>query len=171
MPSRDGGFRMPNRDAGFRLPVVAPPVAPPPPPPPPPPTPTGPSTSLPVTELGFNTCQKVPAGKRVVKVNLKPDVELPELVAWISSITCKSFVLPGHLSAGGKKLTFITQGMLTRDEAYAAFLNALDSVGLAVEKGPGYYKVIEAAKAKSGSLPVYGFDGKPTPTPTKRAKE
>ena len=125
----------------------------------------------PVTELGFNTCQKVPAGKRVVKVNLKPDVELPELVAWISSITCKSFVLPGHLSAGGKKLTFITQGMLTRDEAYAAFLNALDSVGLAVEKGPGYYKVIEASKAKSGSLPVYGFDGKPTQTPSKRTKE
>ncbi len=171
MASRDGGFRMPNRDAGFRLPVVAQPVAPPPPPPPPPPTPTGPSTSLPVTELGFNTCQKVPAGKRVVKVNLKPDVELPELVAWISSITCKSFVLPGHLSAGGKKLTFVTQGMLTRDEAYAAFLNALDSVGLAVERGPGYYKVIEASKAKSGSLPVYGFDGKPTPTPSKRAKE
>ena len=170
MPSRDGGFRMASRDAGFRLPVVAPPVAPPPPPPPPP-TPTGPSTSQPITELGFNTCQKVPAGKRVVKMNLKPDVELPELVAWISSITCKSFVLPGHLSAGGKKLTFITQGLLTRDEAYAAFLNALDSVGLAVEKGPGYYKVIEASKAKSGSLPVYGFDGKPTQTPTKREKE
>ena len=43
-------------------------------------------------------------------MNLKPEVELPELVAWISSITCKSFVLPGHLSAGGKKLTFVTQG-------------------------------------------------------------
>lgn len=169
MPSRDGGFRMPSRDAGFRLPVVAPPVAPPPPPPPP--APTGPSTSLPITEMGFNTCQKVPAGKRVVKMNLKPDVELPELVAWISSITCKSFVLPGHLSAGGKKLTFVTQGMLTRDEAYAAFLSALDTVGLAVEKGPGYYKIIEASKAKSGSLPVYGFDGKPTQTPPKRAKE
>jgi hypothetical protein len=170
MAGRDGGFRMASRDAGFRLPVVAPPVVPPPPPPPPP-TPSGPSTSLPVTELGFNTCQKVPAGKRVVKVNLKPDVELPELVAWISSITCKSFVLPGHLGAAGKKLTFITQGMLTRDEAYAAFLNALDSVGLAVERGPGYYKIIEASKAKSGALPVYGFDGKPTQTPPKRAKE
>ena len=47
----------------------------------------------------------------------------------------------------------------------------LRSVGLAVEKGPGYYKVIEAAKAKSGALPVYGFDGKPAQSPPKRAKE
>ena len=115
-----------------------------------------------MTELGFNTCQKLPAGKRAVKMNLKPEVELPELVAWISSVTCKSFVLPGHLSAGGKKLTFVTQGTMTRDEAYAVFLTALDSVGLTVERGPGYNKIIETTKAKMGSIPVYGFDGKAT---------
>jgi general secretion pathway protein D len=160
----DGGIRP------FAAPPRPPPVAPPPPPPPPPPQPTGPSTSLPVTELGFNTCQKIPAGKRAVKMNLKPEVELPELVAWISSITCKSFVLPGHLSAGGKKLTFVTQGTMTPNEAYAVFLTALDSVGLAVERGPGYYKIIETAKAKTGNLPVYGFDGKPTQPPPKRTK-
>ena len=130
-------------------------------PPPPPPAPSTPSTSQPVTELGFNTCQKLPPGKRV-KMNLKPDVELPELVAWISSITCKSFVLPGHLSAGGKKITFITQGTVTRDEAYAAFLTALDSVGLTVARGPGYLKIIETSKAKTSSTQVYGFDGQPT---------
>jgi hypothetical protein len=135
-----------------------PPVAPPPPPPP---APTGPSTSQPITDLGFNTCQKIPRGKRVVKANLKPDVELPELVAWISSVTCKSFVLPGHL-AGGKKITFVTQNAMTRDEAYAAFLSALDSLGLTVENHPGYLKIIETSKAKSASLPVYGFDGKQT---------
>jgi hypothetical protein len=100
-------------------------------------------------------------------MNLKPEVELPELIAWISSITCKSFVLPGHLSSGGKKLTFVTQGLMTREEAYSTFLSALDTVGLTVEKGPGYYKIIETAKAKSSGLPVYGFDGKPAKVPTK----
>lgn len=132
------------------------------PPPPPQPAPNSPSTSQPVTELGFNTCQKIPRGKRVVKMNLKPDVELPELVAWISSITCKSFVLPSNLAAGGKKITFITQGAMTRDEAYAAFLTALDSVGLTVARGPGYLKIIETSKAKTSSTQVYGFDGQPT---------
>jgi hypothetical protein len=102
-------------------------------------------------------------------MNLKPEVELPELVAWISSITCKSFVLPGHLSAGGKKLTFVTQGTMTPNEAYSAFLSALDSIGLTVQRAHGYYTIIETAKAKTGSVPVYGFDGKPTP-PASRTK-
>jgi len=170
----DGGFqRFAMRDGGIRafVPPRPQPIVPPPPPaPPPPPQPTGPSTSLPVTELGFNTCQKMPAGKRAVKMNLKPEVELPELVAWISSITCKSFVLPGHLSAGGKKLTFITQGAMTPNEAYATFLTALDSVGLTVERAHGYYKIIETAKAKTGGGPVYGFDGKPAQATPKRTK-
>jgi hypothetical protein len=124
--------------------------------------PSTPSTSQPVTDLGFNTCQKVPRGKRAIKVNLKPDVELPELVAWISSVTCKSFVLPGALSAGGKKVTLVTQGAMTRDEAYATFLTALDSLGLTVERHAGYLQIIETSKAKMSSTPVYGFDGQPT---------
>jgi hypothetical protein len=165
--SRDGGG-----DGGARLVRVPPrsyppPVATPPPAPPPPP-PSPPSTAQPVTELGFNTCQKIPGGKRIVKVNLKPDIELPELIAWISSITCKSFVLPGHLS-GGKKVTLVTQGALTRDEAFSAFLSALDSVGLTVERGPGYYKIIETSKAKTSSVPVFGFDGHPTRAKSKAA--
>jgi general secretion pathway protein D len=127
--------------------------------------PTGPSTSSPVTDLGFNTCRKIPPGKRAVKVTLKPEVELPELVAWISSITCKSFVIPGHLSAGGKKITLVTQGAMSPREAYVAFLSALDSVGLTVEYGPGYLKIIETSKAKSAALPVYGFDGRATTPP------
>jgi hypothetical protein len=161
-------LRVAVRDAGIRPFVPPPPVVMPPPAPPP--QPTGPSTSQPITEMGFNTCQKIPPGKRAVKINLKPDVELPELVAWISSITCKSFVLPGHLSAGGKKLTFVTQGTMTPNEAYATFLIALDSVGLTVERGSGYYKIIETAKAKSGSVPVYGFDGKPAQPAPKQAR-
>jgi hypothetical protein len=138
--------------------IVAPPVVPPPPPPPPGP----PSTAQPVTELGFNTCQKIPRGKRAVKINLKPEVELPELIAWISSVTCKSFVLPSHLSGGGKKVTFVTHGALTPDEAYAAFLSAIETLGLTVERGAGFYRIIETSKAKMSSVPVYGFDGKPT---------
>jgi hypothetical protein len=106
-----------------------------------------------VTELGFNTCQKIKPGKRVVNVNLKPEVELPELVAWISSITCKSFILPGHLSGAGKKVTFVAHGAMTREEAFAAFLSAIDTLGLTIERGPGYLKIIETSKAKMSSSP------------------
>ena len=107
----------------------------------------------------FNTCKKVPPGKRVVKMNLKPDAELADLIAWISSITCKPFVLPGHITAAGKKITIVAPSIMTREEAYASFLNALDSIGLTVERSSGFLKIIETGKAKSSSLPVYGFDG------------
>ena len=60
---------------------------------------------------------------------------------------------------------------MTRERSYATFLNALDSIGLTVERSHGYYKIIEASKAKSGSVPVYGFDGKPAQTTSKRTKE
>jgi hypothetical protein len=162
-----GGWALP-RDAGaprdaVAVPRGAPMTAAPPTAPPPaaPPATTAPAAP-PVTDLGFNGCQKIPRGKKVVKMNLKPDIELTELIAWISSITCKSFVLPGHLSGGGKKVTIVSQGLMTRDEAFAAFLTALDTLGLTVERGPGYMKIIETAKAKTSSTPVYGFDGQPT---------
>ena len=111
--------------------------------------PSGPAPSSPPSDLPFNTCQKIPPGKRVVKMNLKPEAELTTVLAWISSITCKSFVLPSHIGAAGKKITVVAPNLMTREEAYAAFLNALDAIGLAVERSEGFMKIIETAKAKS----------------------
>lgn len=108
----------------------------------------------------FNTCQKLPAGKRVVKLNLKPDSDLVDLIAWISSITCRQFVLPGTIAAGGKKITIVAPALMTREEAYRAFLNALDAIGLTVVRTGKFLTVIESAKAKSASVPVYDFDGR-----------
>ncbi len=160
--SRDGGVMLPMlaRPATLRPPVPVPVPAPAPPPPPPPPLP-GASKEAIAALSEFNTCMKIPAGKRVVKMNLRPDAELADLIAWISTITCKPFVLPGHISAAGKKITIVAPNLMTRDEAYAAFLNTLDSIGLTIEKGSGYLRIIETAKAKSSAVPVYGFDGQP----------
>jgi hypothetical protein len=56
----------------------------------------------------------------------------------------------------------VAPGTMTPEEAYAAFLNALDAIGLAVERAPGYLKIIETAKAKSAPVPIYDFKGRPT---------
>ena len=50
---------------------------------------------------------KLPAGKRLVKLNLKPSTEIPDLVAWISSVTCKPFILPSGI-ASGKTVTVVS---------------------------------------------------------------
>ena len=45
-------------------------------------------------------------GKRL-KLNLKPNTELRDLIAWIAAITCKQFVLPGTIASAGKTVTII----------------------------------------------------------------
>jgi hypothetical protein len=100
-----------------------------------------------------STCRKLPAGKRLVKLNLKPNTEIPDLVAWIASVTCKQFVLPGGI-AGGKSVTIISPQLITVGEAYDLFLDALDSVGLTVFRSGGYLRVIENGKAKTSPIPL-----------------
>ena len=76
-------------------------------------------------------CSRLPAGKRVVKLNLKPETDVADLVAWISVITCRQFVLP-DVPASHAKVTIVAPSLITAGEAYRLFLDALDSVGLTV---------------------------------------
>ncbi|HVX93658.1 MAG TPA: hypothetical protein VHK47_02015, partial [Polyangia bacterium] len=129
-------------------------------------TPVQPSPNTPVVtgtaeapgEKEFNSCRKFPAGKRIVKLNMKPDTELGDLISWISSITCRQFLLPGTIPANSKKVTIVAPQLITPEEAYRLFLAALDSVGLTVEPSGKFLRIIETLRAKSTSIPVYGED-------------
>ena len=102
---------------------------------------------------GADVCKKVPPGKRVWRLTLEPDADLGDLVAWISSITCKSFLVPGTIPANSKKVTIVAPGVMTPEEAYGLFLNALDSVGLTVERSEWFLRIIETSTAKSHAIP------------------
>jgi general secretion pathway protein D len=104
----------------------------------------------------FNSCKKVPAGKRVVRLKLKPETNLGDLVAWISSVTCKAFLLPGTIPSESKKVTIIAPGVMTPEEAYGLFLDALESVGLTVEPSGWFSRIIETSKARSAAVPFVG---------------
>ena len=107
---------------------------------------------------GGSSCVKLPAGKRVVKLNLKPDTEVADLVAWISSITCRQFIL-ADVPATKAKVTIVAPSLLTRGEAYELFLQALDSVGLTVYPAGTFSRIVETHSAKSSPVPVIGFEG------------
>ncbi len=111
-----------------------------------------------VGEKEFNSCKKFPTGKRIVKLNLKPDTELGDLISWISSITCKQFLLPGTIPSNSKKVTIVAPELITPEEAYRLFLGALDSVGLTVQPSGKVLRIIETVKAKSAPIPLYGED-------------
>lgn len=109
--------------------------------------------------VGVSACRRLPKQARIVKLNLKPDTEIVDLVAWIASITCRQFVLPGTVTASGRHVTVHSPQLMNADEAYALFLSALDSVGLTVQPSGRFYRIIEARSAKSSPLPLYGFKG------------
>ena len=104
-----------------------------------------------------DSCRKLPAGKRL-KLNLKPDTDLIDLVSWVSAITCKQFIVPGTIPAKSRTVTIVSPRPITVAEAYALFLDALDSVGLTVYASGNVMRVIETSKVKSAPIPVYVDD-------------
>jgi general secretion pathway protein D len=104
-----------------------------------------------------DSCRKLPPGKRL-KLSLKPNTDLVDLVSWISSITCKQFIVPGTIPAQSKTVTIVSPQPITVAEAYALFLDALDSVGLTVYASGNALRVIETSKVKSAPIPVYVDD-------------
>ncbi|HEY8922896.1 MAG TPA: type II secretion system secretin GspD, partial [Polyangia bacterium] len=120
------------------------------------------SSTVEVGEKEFNSCHKFPPNRRIVKLNMKPDTELGDLISWISSITCKQFLLPGTIPANSKKVTVVAPQLITPEEAYQLFLAALDSVGLTVQESGKFFRIIETGRAKMGA-PLSGSDAEAPP--------
>ena len=101
-----------------------------------------------------DSCRRLPEGKRL-RLNLKPNTPLIDLVSWISAITCKQFVVPGELPSQSKTVTIVAPQPITVAEAYDLFLGALDAVGLTVYRSENVLRVVETSKIKSAPIPVY----------------
>ncbi len=109
-------------------------------------------------EKEFNQCSKLPPGKRI-KLTLKPESELNELLAWISGMTCTQFIVPSTIRS--QKVTIISPMPITAAEGYRLFLGALESVGLTVVPTGGFLKIIETTQAKEGVTASSGGDDIP----------
>ena len=118
----------------------------------------------------FNTCRKSPARNGLVKVTLKPDTNVDDLVVWISSITCREFVWSEAIAARNKKVTIVAPLLVTPRQAFDLFLDALDSVGLTVERSGTFWQIIETRKAKSTPIPLYDWNGKRLTPMTERQR-
>jgi general secretion pathway protein D len=107
-------------------------------------------------EKQFNQCQKIPAGKAILKLTLKPDTDIADLVGWISSITCTPILLSNTATLSGKKVTVISPQPISLAEAYRLFYAALESVGLTVEPSGRFLRIVDVSKAHLARLPYYG---------------
>ncbi len=133
------------------------------PPPPPPPSPFQPGTvgsAHPVTGPVPSELMgaKTPAGG--VQVNFS-DVDLPDLLQWISGITGRRFIYGAKVRS--IKVTLYSPNPVTVDEAYKVFLVALDTNGLTVIPHGRFLKIIETTGGVHGHVtPIYGA-GQPVP--------
>jgi general secretion pathway protein D len=106
-------------------------------------------------EKEFNECLRIPATRRV-KFTLKQEADLTDLVAWISSMTCKKFIVATSLRA--QKVTIVSPTPVTAAEAYRAFLSSLEVMGLTVAPAGEYLKIVQGNWAIQASIPTYKDD-------------
>jgi general secretion pathway protein D len=103
-------------------------------------------------ERAFNSCARI-KGNLKVKVTLKPQSSVADLVGWISSMTCRRFIVPSNLRS--QAVTVLAPTAITRREAYRLFVSALRAMGLTVVPAGRALKVVAANWAVQAPLPLY----------------
>jgi general secretion pathway protein D len=138
------------------VPVAPPAGAPPAPPPvaPPPaqvvapgaPAPVAPRTSRPAPPPG--QVGEKETGDNGIVMNFQ-DVDLDQLVKFISEITGRNFILDDRVKG---KVTIISPGKITVDEAYAVFNSVLQVKGFTTVPSGPVIKILPSQEAKSSTV-------------------
>ncbi|MGC3997879.1 MAG: type II secretion system secretin GspD [Anaeromyxobacter sp.] len=141
------------------------PASPPPgaqaqqPPPPPPvndsaPTPAGEGT----VRLTGDKCQPM-KGRFMLSFN---KADIVDVLEQASRWTCRNFIYTEEVARG--KITLLSKTPVTADEAYAAFLAALNSNNLTLYPTGRYWKLSRSPDGKKLPIPTYVDPGTGTPS-------
>ncbi|HEX9307315.1 MAG TPA: type II secretion system protein GspD, partial [Anaeromyxobacter sp.] len=87
--------------------------------------------------------------------------DIVDVLEQASRWTCRNFVYTEDIARG--KITLLSKVPVTADEAYAAFLVALNTNNIAVYATGKYYKLIRTADAKKNPIPLYTDSESGTP--------
>jgi general secretion pathway protein D len=93
--------------------------------------------------------------KRTFAVTLKPETELKDLLIWANTFTCKNFIYETSILQRSKKLTVMAPNAMSPQQAYRLFLVGLSTMGLTVVPKGNLLRIVEAANAKSETVPIY----------------
>lgn len=100
---------------------------------------------------GNKNCKPLPGSQKVV-FDFKGDIL--ELVNAISKVTCKNFILTNKVR--GQKFEILSPSPITVDEAWRAFLSALEANEFSVIQVGRYFKIIQAADGVRAPVSMYG---------------
>ena len=98
-------------------------------------------------------CKKYPENARI-RVTLKPETTLTDLVAWAMGFSCKSFLYGSGVASHTTKITVMAPADMTPREAYRLFLVSLSSMQLTVVPHGKTLEIVEPTRAKESALPI-----------------
>src|SRR5205814_308121 len=96
-------------------------------------------------------CKETKAGAKV-QPNFE-NADIKEVVEWISTTTCKSFIISEKVKGG--KITIMSPVPVSVKEAYRAFERALSANGLALVQDGKFLEVVED-KEKGAAFAISG---------------
>ncbi|MCB9649811.1 MAG: type II secretion system secretin GspD [Deltaproteobacteria bacterium] len=108
-------------------------------------------------KAGGKKCKPLPPTARV-NFDFKGDIQ--ELVETISETTCKNFILTNKVRS--QKFEIVSPSPITVEEAWRAFLSALEANDFTLIRVGRYYKIIQATDGTRAPVPMYdGLDKTP----------
>ncbi len=149
----------PAQPAAGSVRLPSPPVAPSPAPAPTAPTPV-PQTAAEVQPApavsgavpAVASTPATPAGPEMVYLNVQ-DQDITNVIKQISKATGKNFIIDDKIKG---KVTILSEKMMTKEEAYQAFLSALEVAGYTVVTGPaGIIKIVPLKDALGSPIPIH----------------
>jgi len=116
--------------------------------------PVKPTTPTPPADSPADTTA-TPSGEEGLYLNAV-DTDIREIIKQIAKVTGKNFLVDQKIRG---KVTIISEKKMTVEEAYQAFLSALEVLGYTVVQAPGnLIKIIPMKSALQAPLPIYKED-------------
>lgn len=111
---------------------------------------------VPIEEGGTPTpevpVEEKKTGDEMIYLNVQ-DQDIKDVIQQISKATGKNFIIDEKVRG---KVTILSERMMTKEEAYQAFLSALEVAGYTTVTGPGgIIKVVSLKEAISSPIPIY----------------
>ncbi len=98
--------------------------------------------------------QKAPPESGEIKINMQ-ETNIRSFIEWIAKATDKNFIIDPRVTG---KVTVISNGAMTPEEAYRVFLSVLQVHGFSAIESDSAVKVIPDANAKQSGVPLVGDD-------------
>jgi general secretion pathway protein D len=95
---------------------------------------------------------EAPPGEEMVYLNVQ-DQDIKDVIKQISKATGKNFIIDDKVRG---KVTIMSEKMMTKEEAYQAFLSALEVAGYTTVIGPGgIIKIVSLKEAVAAPIPIH----------------